>query len=65
MLVAAIVPVIELVRGYWIAGSAISFDAVAMLIFLLAIFTTAIAINMIRGRLDIDCGCFGRCCVNH
>jgi hypothetical protein len=26
---------------------------------LLAIFTGAIAINLARGRVDIDCGCFG------
>jgi uncharacterized membrane protein len=33
--------------------------ATMLLIFLLAIFTAAIGINMIRGRLYIDCGCFG------
>ncbi len=33
--------------------------AAMLLIFLIAIFTAAIAINMMRGRLYIDCGCFG------
>src|SRR5690348_3458432 len=33
--------------------------AAAMLAVLLAIFSAAIAINLVRGRRDIDCGCFG------
>jgi len=59
MLVAAIVPVIELVAAIGLLVPRFHLTAVAMLIFLLAIFTNAIAINMIRGRLYIDCGCFG------
>lgn len=35
-----------------------TFMAIA-LILLLATFTAAIAINLVRGRIDIDCGCFG------
>jgi len=35
-----------------------AFAAVALLA-LLAIFSTAIAINLLRGRVYIDCGCFG------
>ena len=31
----------------------------AMLLALIVIFTAAIAINLLRGRLYIDCGCFG------
>ncbi len=31
----------------------------ATLLTLIAIFTAAIAINLLRGRLYIDCGCFG------
>jgi hypothetical protein len=30
-----------------------------VLIVLLGVFTGAIAINLARGRTDIDCGCFG------
>ena len=33
--------------------------AAAGLLLLLAIFTGAIAINLVRGRANIDCGCFG------
>jgi hypothetical protein len=33
--------------------------AAATSLALLAIFTGAIAINLVRGRVDIDCGCFG------
>jgi len=33
--------------------------AAMLLILLVAIFTAAIGINMMRGRLYIDCGCFG------
>jgi hypothetical protein len=33
--------------------------AAAGLLILLAIFTGAIAINLVRGRTNIDCGCFG------
>jgi Methylamine utilisation protein MauE len=31
----------------------------AVLLALLAIFTIAIVINLMRGRLNVDCGCFG------
>ncbi|HSU89921.1 MAG TPA: MauE/DoxX family redox-associated membrane protein, partial [Sporolactobacillaceae bacterium] len=56
---AAIVPISEL--GCVIGLLVPRFHAVAamLLILLLAIFTAAIAINMMRGRLYIDCGCFG------
>lgn len=56
---AAIVSITEL--GCAIGLLFPRFHAVAamLLIVLLAIFTAAIAINMMRGRLYIDCGCFG------
>jgi uncharacterized membrane protein len=59
LLAAVIVPVSEL--GAAIGLLILRFHAAAamLLIFLLAIFTTAIAINMMRGRRYIDCGCFG------
>src|SRR5437899_8339822 len=35
-------------------------EAAAMaLLLMLAIFTGAIVINLVRGRTNIDCGCFG------
>lgn len=33
--------------------------AAVALVLLLGLFSGAIAINLIRGRTDIDCGCFG------
>jgi hypothetical protein len=33
--------------------------AASMLLAMLTIFTGAIAINLARGRTNIDCGCFG------
>jgi hypothetical protein len=33
--------------------------AAAALVILLGVFSGAIAVNLVRGRRDIDCGCFG------
>jgi uncharacterized membrane protein len=57
---AAIVPISELGGAIGLLVPRFHAVAVMLLIFLLAIFTAAIAINMMRGRLYIDCGCFGR-----
>jgi len=56
---AAIVPVSELLAAIGLLVPRYHLAAAMLLIFLLAIFTAAIGINMIRGRLYIDCGCFG------
>jgi uncharacterized membrane protein len=56
---AMTVPVIELAGAVGLLIPRFHADAAMVLISLLAIFTAAIAINMMRGRLYIDCGCFG------
>jgi uncharacterized membrane protein len=56
---AMLVPVSELVAAIGLLVPRYHLAAAMLLIFLLAIFTAAIGINMIRGRLYIDCGCFG------
>lgn len=54
---ALALPVVEiavgvaLMTGLWSAGAAVAGGA------LLLVFAAAIAINLLRGRTDIDCGC--------
>ena len=56
---AVIVPVSELVAAIGLLVPRFQVTAAMLLIFVLVIFTAAIGINMMRGRLYIDCGCFG------
>ena len=56
---AAIVPVGELAGTIGLLVPRFHPAAAMLLIFLVAIFTAAIALNLMRGRLYIDCGCFG------
>ena len=56
---AAIVPLGELGCAVGLLVPRFHVAAAMLLIFLVAIFTAAIGINMMRGRLYIDCGCFG------
>jgi len=56
---AWIAPVIECAAALGLLLSPIRASAALVLIVLLAVFTGAIAINLARGRTDIDCGCFG------
>jgi len=56
---AVIVPISELGAAIGMLTPRVHAAAAMLLIFLLAIFTVAIALNMMRGRLYIDCGCFG------
>jgi len=42
-----------LVSGLWIPAAA------ALAVMLIAVYGSGIAINLARGRRDIDCGCFG------
>jgi uncharacterized membrane protein len=55
---AVLVPVIELGGAIGLLVPRYHLDAEMLLIFLLAIFTAEIGINMMRGCLYIDCGCF-------
>jgi uncharacterized membrane protein len=56
---AVIVPIGELGCAIGLLIPRFHLAAAMLLIFLVAIFTAAIGINMMRGRLYIDCGCFG------
>ena len=56
-LMAIFLPWVELVAAIAILLPSTSDGAAALLFGLLAVFTAAIAINLIRG-IDISCGCF-------
>jgi uncharacterized membrane protein len=56
---AAIVPVAEVAGGLGILIPRTHHAAAALLLMLLAVFTAAIVANLMRGRLHVDCGCFG------
>ena len=43
--------------GVWLAGTRTR--AALLMLVLLALYTAAVAINLARGRRDIDCGCAG------
>ncbi len=57
--VAWTVPVCESACAAGLLFAATRVDAAAGLITLLGVFSGAIALNLARGRRDIDCGCFG------
>ena len=57
--VAWVVPILELAGAAGLTFSATRDAAAGLLVALLAIFTGAIALNLARGRREIDCGCFG------
>lgn len=52
-------PVIESAAALGLLLTPIRASAALVLVLLLSVFTGAIAINLARGRTDIDCGCFG------
>jgi hypothetical protein len=56
---AYVLPFIELVAAIAMIPPATRFAGSSALMVLIALFTTAIVINLARGRLDVDCGCFG------
>jgi hypothetical protein len=56
---AYLLPAIEFAAAAGLLLAPTRVMAAAMLLALLAIFTGAIAINLARGRSNIDCGCFG------
>src|SRR5581483_5925414 len=58
-MIAWTLPVLELAGALGLVAASTRYAAAAALIALLAIFTLAIAINLARGRRDLDCGCFG------
>ncbi|HLK86313.1 MAG TPA: MauE/DoxX family redox-associated membrane protein [Candidatus Binataceae bacterium] len=52
-------PVIECAAALGLLLTPIRGSAALALIAMLTVFSGAIAINLARGRTDIDCGCFG------
>lgn len=56
---ALAIPVVEITGAACVLFQSTREVGAVLLIALLAMFTAAIAINLARGRRDIDCGCFG------
>ena len=56
---ALTLPLAEIAAAVGVLFPATRAIAAASLALLLGVFTAAIAINLARGRADIDCGCFG------
>jgi hypothetical protein len=56
---AALLVVVEVALGLALLAPALRMPAVAGTASLLALYTGAIAVNLLRGRRDIDCGCAG------
>ena len=56
-LLVVAVPLLELVLGLaWLSSTQLNFVAPVTAL-LLAVYTLAIGINLLRGNVDIDCGC--------
>ena len=58
-LIALAVPLAEIVGAIGLLLPAAHRDAAILLSMLLVVFSASIAINLLRGRRNIDCGCFG------
>ena len=56
---AYLLPIVECAAAAGLLMASTRAMAASMLLALLTIFTGAIAINLARGRTNIDCGCFG------
>src|SRR5690242_1298533 len=56
---AWLTPVVESAAAVGLLLGPIRASAALVLTVLLGVFTGAIVINLMRGRTDIDCGCFG------
>jgi hypothetical protein len=56
---AYLFPILECAAAIGLLMTPTRTIAASMLLVLLATFTGAIAINLARGRRNIDCGCFG------
>ncbi|MBV8134021.1 MAG: DoxX family protein [Deltaproteobacteria bacterium] len=54
-----IIPALELAGAIGLAVAATRGAAALVLLCLIVVFTGAIALNLARGRRDLDCGCFG------
>jgi hypothetical protein len=56
---ARALPMVEAAAAIGLLIARTRLTSTLVLLGLLAVFTAAIAANLIRGRRDIDCGCFG------
>lgn len=56
---ALLLPILETASAVGLLIGSTRTMAAFTLLMLLTIFTGAIAINLVRGRTNIDCGCFG------
>ncbi len=57
--VAWLIPALEAIAAAGLLIAATRAAACVLTAALVATFTTAVAINLARGRTEIDCGCFG------
>ncbi|HYL60879.1 MAG TPA: MauE/DoxX family redox-associated membrane protein, partial [Candidatus Acidoferrales bacterium] len=53
------IPLAEILGAVGLLDSRTRFASSIELALMLALFTAAIVVNLVRGRLYIDCGCFG------
>jgi uncharacterized membrane protein YphA (DoxX/SURF4 family) len=58
-LLARAIPIVEICAGLALLIPALQLIALATVATLLAVYTLAIALNIARGRRDLDCGCAG------
>jgi uncharacterized membrane protein YphA (DoxX/SURF4 family) len=58
-LLARAIPIVEICAGLALLIPALQLIALAAVATLLAVYTLAIALNIARGRRDLDCGCAG------
>lgn len=59
MLAARVIPWLELVMGAALVTGALGPAAAACATVVLLVFAAAVTISLLRGRRDIECGCFG------
>jgi len=57
--IALAVPIAEIVGAIGLLLPTMHRGAAILLLMLLIVFSAAVAINLLRGRRNIDCGCFG------
>ncbi len=58
-LASLLIPLTEVLAGLAVLIPSVRSPALMVLAVLLAAYTAAIAINILRGRADLDCGCAG------